>query len=214
MALVSSKHFLGTTRALLRRDRPERPLDLFRRANIPKTPGYQTLRFYEVHGAVRTARGIETDPRRILTLQGGLRAERAIPDRSVPRGPPLERAARLLDEHGIAYAIGFQTAANLHAYFEPAGAHTLYVDRRGGSAHASGLMAQVETIFSHDAIHSAPQPYEVYLDDLARLDIQEDHRGRLTSPLQTLLDLCVHSRTAAHREFLFDQLQKQGVLDA
>lgn len=212
MALAADRHFLTATRALLRQDRPDRPLDLFRQNGIPKSQGYRILRFYEYHGAVRTSRSIETDPRRILTLQGGLRAERAIPDRNHSRGPPLELARELLEENAIPYAIGLQTAANLHAYFEPAGAHTIYVGRPKTTT-ATTFLSQVEQVLATDGPSSSAQPYELYLDDLDRLDVQDGPRGSMTSPLQTLLDLCLHGRTAAHRGFLFDQLQKQGIID-
>jgi hypothetical protein len=212
MALVANRHFLSTTRALLRRDRPVRPLDLFQESGIPKTQGYRVLRFYEVHGAVRKTRTLEVDARRILSLQGGLRADRTVPDRTLQEGPPLETACSLLDANGIPYAVGFQTAANLHAYFEPAGAHTIYIGRTGKTPTTRLLTQVEETLMGHDAT-SPRDTYEFFLDDLERLEVQTDHRGHLTSPLQTLLDLYLHGRMAAHREFLLDQLQKQGVLD-
>ncbi|MGB1697364.1 MAG: hypothetical protein ACPHK8_03080, partial [Thermoplasmatota archaeon] len=187
---------------------------LLRQAGVPKTPGYRTIQFYEYHGAVRTERGIEADARSILTLQGGLRTERALPDRHFIKGPPLETAMEILRANQIQAAIGFQTAANRHAYFEPAGANQLYIQRPAKVTDAAKLTGKILNEFTQHPRASHSDSYELYVDDLTRLDIQEARGEPMTSPIQTLLDLCLHSRTAAHKEFLHDQLRKQEVLHA
>lgn len=209
--MADSRHFLPVTRRLVAGPPDERALDLFRRARVPKSPGYRVLKFYEAHGAVQTRRGrLERDPRRILTLQGGLRADRALPERAVGKGlPPLD-ASSTLDALGVRHAFGFQTAANLQAYFEPAGAHAIYL--HGDSMTAARLTTEVSKALTTSRRATQQDPYDLYVDDLDRLDVVPGPKGPMTSPVQTLLDLAIHSRTAAHREFLFDLLQKQGVV--
>jgi hypothetical protein len=212
MGLASSQYFLPVTRALLTGRTVESPHDLFRRTGIPKSPGYRIVRFYEYHGALRTTRGLAADTRSILRLQGGIRAERALPDRNFVQGPPPEIAMELLRSMDADAAIGFQTAANRHAYFEPTGAHQLYVQRPAKITAAANLTGKILNAFTQHPSASRSDAYEIYVDDLGRLDIRQERGQPMTSPVQTLLDLCLHHRAAAHKEFLLQQLQKQGVL--
>lgn len=212
MGLASNRYFLAVTRELLTGRQAESPHELFRRAGVPKTPGYRVIRFYEYHGVMRTERGIEADARSILTLQGGLRAERALPDRDFIKGPPLDVALEVLRGLDVEAAIGFQTAANRHAYFEPSGAHQLYIQRPEKVTDAAKLTGQILNAFTQHPRASHSDAYELYVDDLARLDVRQERGQPITSPVQTLLDLCLHNRTAAHKEFLLDQLRKQEVV--
>lgn len=211
MGLAANRYFLPVTRGLLTAT-ARSSHELFQAAGVPKSPGYRVVRFYEHHGALRTERGIEADARSILDLQGGLRAERALPDRHFIKGPPLDTAMEVLRGMDVDAAIGFQTAANRHAYFEPTGAHQIYVQRPAKATEAARRTGDVLNALTQHPRASRSDAYELYVDDLARLDVREERGQPMTSPVQTLLDLCLHGRTAAHKEFLFDQLRKQGVL--
>jgi hypothetical protein len=213
MGLAAGQYFLPVTRALLTAASDVPVLDVFRHLGVPKSPGYRILAFYEAHNAVQNAPGhLAVDVRRVVTLAGGLRADRAVPDRTLAAGPPLEVALRLVRDAGVPHALGFQSAANEHAYFEPAGVHQWYVDRQRRASDPSALPDVAARLAEHPQA-SPRNRYEFFLDDLARLDVQ-DRSGRpaATSPVQTLLDLAVHARTAAHLEFMLGFLGKQGLL--
>lgn len=212
MSLVESRYLLPLTRALVTLQAPDSAYRLLQRLKIPKTPGYLVLQFYETHNAIRTEGGLEADTRRVVLMQGGLRAERAVPDKILRKGPPLEQAIRLLDDLGIEYALGFQTAANKHAFFEPSGAHAIYIQQPDQPKQASELKMRIDQAFQKHNKASEKQNYELLIDHLDRLDVRKNKEFNLTSPVQTLLDLAVHTRTSAHREFLFDMLVKQGVI--
>lgn len=93
MGLAASRFFLAVTRALLAVRAGERPYDLFERARVPKPPGYRILSFYQNHNALQNRpEGLAVDARQVLSLAGGLRADRAVPDRVLCKGPPLERS--------------------------------------------------------------------------------------------------------------------------
>ncbi|MBW3583343.1 MAG: hypothetical protein KY455_09625 [Euryarchaeota archaeon] len=213
MGLADSRSFLVLTRALMTQEGRDRPLHIFHRLGVPKSPGYRILRFYETHDSVRTVQGrLEADPRRVLGLQGGLRADRAVADATVEEGPPLPDALEIIQGLSSRYAIGMQTAANVQAYFEPSGAHNIYLEKNTGTRKTgSSYQDLAERLRDHPAA-SRSDRYEFYLDDLDRLDIRPGPIGSMTSPVQTLLDLALHHRTAAHKEFLFDMLEKQGVV--
>lgn len=194
MGLADHKHFLPVTRELVRGPQEPAPY-LFSRLGIPKAMGYKVLRFYTFHGAVHTTRtGMQVDPREVVRLAGALRMDRAVPDRTLTRAADPVRLGEALDEQGIPYALGFQAAANRIGYFEPGPALDLYVPRdRQDMVH--------DLIVSHRTAGETRLHYE----SLDRLDIVEDADGvRITSPIQTLLDLATGSHGSAHLAFLMD----------
>lgn len=214
MGLAANRYFLPLTRALLVERDVENPLDLFRRAGIPKSPGYRALEFYVQHGAVRVHRGVHVDPRRVVALQGGLRADQAVPDRLCPSGPELANALEVLNRTNAHAAAGFQTAANLQAYYEPSGVHTLYIQRPANRAMQAARLAEISDLLSAHPDASDTNRYELHIESFDRIDVQDGPQGPMTSPVQTLLDLALHARTAAHKDFLFDRLHNAGIIDA
>lgn len=225
MGLAASRFFLPVTRELLRLQPGERPTDLFDRLSVPKSPGYRIITFYETHNALQPPpTGMVADARKILSLAGGLRADRAVPDRSFVKGPPLEQGLAILENLGVPFALAFQSAANQQAYFEPSNVHQLYIQTPRGREKLNSMgqrifPAQLHTLpLIAAALMGAPSAsrnhrYELFADDLQPLDVRaHESQPPTTGPLQTLLDLATSARTAAHLEFMLEFLRKQGAV--
>lgn len=227
MGLAASRYFLSVTRELLRLQDTERPADLFKRSGVPRSPGYRVISFYEKHNALQNApTGLAVDIRKVISLAGGLRADRAVPDRVLVKGPPLHRAAAILHELKVPFALGFQSAANVHAYFEPSNVSQVYIQQPGGPRGPArteltvtgqvmfpdrlDYVAGLAATLLGDSLSTRSQVYELFIDDLGPLDCVADRNFPVTSALQTVLDLATHARTAAHLEFMLDFLRKQG----
>lgn len=222
MRLAASRYFLPVSRAILLPPQRERPMEMFDRLGIPKSPGYRVLAFYQAHNALQNGPdGLLVDSRKVVNLAGGLRADRAVPDRILSQGPPLETATGYLNKVGLPYALGLQSAANQHAYFESGSVHQIYLHPTRPVRHEPTSIAKkilpssipdvMEALTSHP-LASKNNRYEFFIDDLAPLDIIGTGRMPLTGPVQTVLDLALHARTAAHLEFLMEFLRKQEVM--
>lgn len=205
MSLADNRRFLAVTRGLLRSDGKEPATAMLARLGVPTATGYRIFRFYAHHGALRSSRaGMEVDHRKIVTLAGGLRADRAVPDRELTKCPPLAAAARVLGDKGIAFVAAFRTAANRIGYFEPAETMSLYVGRPEQRELARLLTVPGQSGRCH-----------LHHEDLSRLEAVRDADGiPITSPMQTLLDLAADPLGGAHRSFLEELLRRRGELPA
>lgn len=211
MALASSRFFLPVSRELLQPLPGERAGDLFERIGVPKSPGYRVVSFYEAHAAVSSQpSGLKSDGRQVLRLAGGLRADRALPDRAIIKGPSLKQALQTLNDVGVRYCLGFQSAANQISYFEPSGHHAIYLSAKA-NAETQAMkadkiaMGEIVNAFTQHPEASREHRYDFFIDDLQRLDVRRDQDGTPhTSHTQTLFDLATHARMAASFEFLYE----------
>jgi hypothetical protein len=194
MGLADHRFFLPITRELVRGSKEPAP-DLFRRLGIPKATGYKVLRFYTFHGAATTTRSaIVADAQEVIRLAGALRMDRAVPDHTLTHSMGPEALAAALAKNDVPYALGFQTAANRIGYFEPSPAVDLYVARE-----------HQETVRDLVAGHKNAGETRLHYEPMERLEVMDDGDGvRITSPIQTILDLATASHGSAHQAFLMD----------
>ena len=181
---------------------PEAPCSaraLAARTGLSPAVANDVLRFLRFHGAIASSGAKAVRWRRLAGLASQLRLADIVPSRIVKADVGAEEAYHRLRQHGIPAVLCFTTAANRWAYFEPDPAVHITVPMRKA---ASGVLALQEGDGSRT---KGALEIHLYEDDLESLDTEDLGGLRLTSRLQTWLDLQQFPHAGAHAAF-FEQI--------
>ncbi len=161
-------------------------------AGVSQRAASDTMRFLEFHGGLSSRREIRW--RRTAEILGMLRLAAMNPARSVSTALDGPAACAALQEAGIEAALGFTSAANAWAFFEPHRDLQVFISR--------GLASRAAAVLNDAALHGAPD-HEVtlFVTDLNATSITTLKETRITSRLQTWIDLAHFPRAGAHEAF-------------
>ncbi len=202
MSLSDAPNFLPVVARLIEAQPGADTSSLIESTAGSKSAAYRILRFFKFHGAISYSGKLEVvDKKKVLQLAAGVRADRAVPDIIIQDGPPPSTAFRMLRSAGIGACFAFQSAANMHAFFEPSRETSFYVPT-GYVTRAARVLRGHGTSPTH--LHGAR------IDRIPSEPADED--SRRTTMTQTLIDLLSSPYAGAHAAFLQEVLSKRGVL--
>lgn len=202
MSLADSSDFLRIVERLILAKPGETPATIQAGLGLKRANFYRVLKFFKFHGAASYGRAeLVVNKRKALSLAAGLRADRAVPNTIIDHGPTIDQAVTILQSERVPFALAFQSAANNHGYFEPTGATSLYVEtdlRR----HAVDVLNE-----------RGDRPIHLHAERLERVPTEALPDGsRITTLVQTLLDLLSTPGAGAHAAFLQEVLVRRGTL--
>lgn len=160
-------------------------------ARVSQRAASDVMRFLEFHGGLSPGREIRW--RRTATILSMLRLAAMNPVRTFAAPMDGLSAHQELESSGIRSALGFTSAANQWAFFEPHRTHHLFVER-GSAVKAASALKQEAPRGKGETITL----FETDLDSLGTATLQSQ---TLTTRLQTWIDLTHFPRAGAHEAF-------------
>ena len=161
-------------------------------AGVSQRAASDIMRFLEFHGGLSPGREVRW--RRTATILSMLRLAAMNPVRSITATLDGPSAQRVLEASGIQTALGFTSAANQWAFFEPHRSHQLFVERGSAVKAASALADDAPSRDTGERITL----FETDLESLGTTSLQSH---MLTTRLQTWIDLAHFPRAGAHEAF-------------
>lgn len=193
--------FLGLGRALARvpegstidTDQLRRDLNV-PQASISTATFYNWLSHLEFQRAIsRTRSGVTVDRRRLMNFYAAFRVTRARPVLTTTSALSGADLVRHLQGEGIpTVALGFLSAANEWAFFEPRRSTQLYV-----GDHPLGAL--------RDAIPPGDRPVEVFRENWSEVPVR-NRAVPVTDLFMTIVDCHAHPEGGAHAAFLEREL--------
>lgn len=161
-------------------------------AGVSQRAASDIMRFLEFHGGLSPGREIRW--RRTASILSMLRLAAMNPVRTLTAPLDGSSAQQALESSGIQSALGFTSAANQWAFFEPHRNHQLFVER-GSAVKATSALKQGSPARGKGETITL---FETDLDSLGTTSLQSQ---TLTTRLQTWIDLTHFPRAGAHEAF-------------
>lgn len=166
----------------------------------------EVINFLLFQRALRqTETGFTVEWDRLAKIMGALRLPAAAPTRTLSLLVTQEEFQNQLHDAEIPHVLGYTTAANALAYFEPHPEICVFIEKQDVRKVVDALGASADATagrrLSQEALRSHPRAL-LFTDKLERLDSVDTKLGKVTSLHQTYVDLLNFPLAGAHADFI------------